>query len=465
MAEILTPDICVIGGGSGAAAVALAAAAFGAPVVLVEPRENGPRDNLPALIVAARRAAEIRGSAPLGVTAPAVDVDYAKVREHVRQVAAALASNESTARLAGLGVRVIAGEARFKDRRTLAFGDYDISARRFVIASESSPAVPQIQGLDQGIYFTAETIFTLAEFPRHLIVIGAGSDALALAQAYRRLGSEVTVLAAEQPLVYEDDECAAIVLNQLEREGVVIRSGVAIARVEHARTGVQAILECIEGDDSVAGTHLLVAAGNKPNFGGLNLEAAGIAFGEAGIQVNEKLKTSNKCIYAIGAAIGQPLSAHYHADLVVRNALFRTKVKASRDMVARVMLTDLELAQVGLTEGEARQRGLAIKIARWPYHDNARAQAERDTCGHIKIVTTTKGKILGTTIVGAQAGELIGAWALAIAQGLNISTFADISLPPQTLSGIGHKAALDFFAPRLTSSWVRRIIAWMRIFG
>ncbi|HEX3951025.1 MAG TPA: FAD-dependent oxidoreductase [Steroidobacteraceae bacterium] len=465
MAETLTPDICVIGGGPGAAAVAMAAAAFGVPVVLVERRADETCGNLPALVAAARRAALTRGSAPFGVNVASADVDFAKVREHVRQVAAALAPNESTARLAGMGVRVIAGEGRFKDRRTFAVGDCDIRARRFVIAAAPALAPPQIPGLDPGTYFTAETIFTLAELPRQLIVIGAGPAGLELAQAFRRLDSEVTVLGPGQPLVSEDEECAAIVLDQLEREGVVIRSGVKIARIEHAGGGVQAILEGIEGDDSVAATHLLVAAENSPSFGGLNLEAAGITSGDAGIQVNEKLKTSNKRVYAIGAAIGQQRAAHHQAGLVIRSALFRARIKTSRETVARVTLTDPELAQVGVTESEARRRGLAIRIARWPYHDNARAAAERCTRGHIKIVTTAKGIVLGTTIVGAQAGEMIGAWALAIAQRLNISVFADLSLPPETLAEIGNKAALDFFAPRLTSPWVRRIIAWMRIFG
>ncbi len=326
----------------------------------------------------------------------------------------------------------------------------------------------RFKGLDQGVTLTSETIFALNEQPEHLIIIGAGSTGLELAQAFRRLGSEVTVLEAAQPLGKNDTECTAVVLDRLEREGVVIRSGVKIARIERARGKVQVILEGIEGEESVEGTHLLATTGRKPALGGLGLEAAGIAFADSGITVSKKLKTSNKRVYAIGGAAGQSRSAQaatYHAGLVIRNALFRQRVRANNDIIPSVTFTEPEVAQAGMTEAEARQRGIKIKIIRWPYNDNDRAQIERETRGHIKVITAENGKILGATIVGADAGELIAAWSLAVAQMLNISAFADLVLPYPTLAEIGKNAAIDFFAPRLTSPWVRRIIAWLRIFG
>ena len=250
----------------------------------------------------------------------------------------------------------------------------EIRARRFVIATGSTPALPQIPGLDQGGYLTSETVFGLTELPEHLIVMGAGSTGLELAQAFRRLGSAVTVLEAAQPLAGDDPECAAIVVNQLEREGVVVRGGVKIAGIEYAGGRVQAMLE---GDDSVEGTHLLAATGSKPALDGLDLEAAGIACSDAGIRVNKRLKTSNKRVYAIGGAIGQPHAESYHASLVIQNALFRSRAKVRDGLIPRLTLTDPELAQAGMTETEARDRGIKITIARWPYHDNGRAQAER----------------------------------------------------------------------------------------
>jgi pyruvate/2-oxoglutarate dehydrogenase complex dihydrolipoamide dehydrogenase (E3) component len=475
MAETLTVDICVIGGGSGGLSVAAAAAAFGVPTVLIEEHKMGG-DCLntgcvpsKALLAAAKRAALMQNSGAFGVNAQGVTVDFAKVHEHVHRVIAAIAPADSVERFVGLGVRVIQGHATFKDHWTVTVGDIEIRARRFVIATGSTPAVPPIPGLDQGPYFTNETIFDLTALPKHLIIIGAGPIGLELAQAFRRFGSEVTVCEAAQPLAKDDPECAAIVLDQLEREGVVIRGGVKVARVDHASGNVKVTLEASGGEETIDGTHLLVATGRRPTTGGLNLEAAGIAYDRSGILVNKQLKTANKRVYAIGdAAAGQlqfTHAANYHAGLVIRNALFRLPARANNDVIPWVTYTEPELAQSGLTEAEARKRGIKIRILRWPYHDNDRAQAERETHGHIKVITKTNGKIIGITIVGLQAGELISTWTLAIAQGLNIRAFTSIVVPYPTLSEIGKRAAIDYFTPSLTSPWVRRIIAWLRIFG
>ena len=472
MPETLTPDICVIGAGSGGLSVAAAAAAFGVPTVLIEQHKMGG-DCLntgcvpsKALLAAAKRVALMRNSGAFGVTAQLVSVDFAKVHEHVHRAIAAIAPNDSAERFTGLGVRVIKGHATFKDRRTVTVGDIEIRARRFVIATGSAPAVPPIPGLEQSPYFTNETIFSLAALPKHLIVIGAGAVGLELAQAFRRFGSDVTVLEAAQPLGKDDPECAAVVVTQLEREGVVIRTGVSISGVVCTVGDVKVTLE---GGEIVEGTHLLVAAGRQAVIAGLGLEAAGIRYDGTGVVVNNKLKTSNGRVYAIGdAAAGQlqfTHAANYHAGLAIRSALFRLPVRASNDVIPWVTYTDPELAQAGLSEAEARKRKLKIRILRWPYHDNDRAQTERETRGHIKVVTTAKGKILGAAIVGAQAGELIAIWALAIAQGLNIRAMTDVVLPYPTLSETGKRAAIDNFTPGLTSPWVRRIIAWLRLFG
>jgi pyruvate/2-oxoglutarate dehydrogenase complex dihydrolipoamide dehydrogenase (E3) component len=472
MAETLTPDIGVIGAGSAGLSVAAAAAAFGVSTVLIEKHKMGG-DCLntgcvpsKALLAAAKRAALMRNSDAFGVTAQLASVDFAKVHAHVHRVIAAIAPADSAERFAGLGVRVIKGHATFKDRRTVAVGDIQIRARRFVIATGSVPAAPPIPGLDQGPYFTNETIFSLTDLPKHLIVIGAGPIGLELAQAFRRFGSDVTVLEAAQPLAKDDPECAAIVVTALERDGVVIRGGVNVAAVACAVGNVKVTLE---GGETIDGTHLLVAAGRKATTDGLGLEAAGIRHDRAGIVVNKKLKTSNRRVYAIGdAAAGQlqlTHAANYHAGLVIRNALFRLPVRVNNDVIPWVTYTDPELAQTGLSEAEARKRGYKVRLLRWPYHDNDRAQAEREIHGHIKVVTTANGKILGATIVGAQAGELITMWTLAIAQRLNIRAVTGVVVPYPTLSELGKRAAIDYFTPSLTSPWVRRIIAWLRLFG
>jgi pyruvate/2-oxoglutarate dehydrogenase complex dihydrolipoamide dehydrogenase (E3) component len=476
MAETLTPDICVIGGGSGGLSVAAAAAAFGVPTVLIERHKMGG-DCLntgcvpsKALLAAAKRAELMQNAQAFGVSAAGIAIDFAKVHDHVRGVIASIAPTDSVERFAGLGVRVIRGHAKFKDRRTVVVGDNrEIRARRFVIATGSTPDVPPIPGLDTGPYLTNENIFDLEELPQRLIVVGAGSMGLEMAQAFRRLGSAVTVIEAAQPLAKDDPECAAIVLAQLEREGVVIRSGVKVARVAHASRRVTVTIDAAGAEETIEGSHVLVATGRKPTVDGLDLEAARIRYDRSGIVVNRKLKTANKRVYAIGdVAAGQlqfTHAANYHAGLVIRNALFRLPVRVNNNVVPWVTYTEPELAQTGLTEAQARNRGSKLRIMRWPYYDNDRAQAERTTHGHIKVITDKKGKILGATIVGPQAGELIATWTLAIAQGLNIRAFTGIVLPYPTLSEIGKRAAIDSFTPSLTSPWVRRIIAWLRIFG
>ena len=472
MPEILTPDLCVIGAGSGGLSVAAAAAAFGVAVVLIEKgRMGGDCLNYgcvpsKALLAAAKRAEAVRRGAPSGIAPERPQIDFSELVADVHRVIAAIAPNDSIERFTGLGVRVIQGAAHFKDRRTVVVGDFEIRARRFVLATGSAPAVPPIPGLDDVPYFTNETIFDLAELPRRLLVIGGGPIGLELAQAFRRLGAEVTVIEAESPLAKDDPECAAVVLDALVRDGVEIRSP---AKVLEAATGsdIKLTIEGPGGAETIEGSHLLIAAGRRANVQGLALEAAGVRHDAHGIKVGRGLKTTNRKVYAIGDVVGGLQFTHvsnYHAGLIVRNALFRLPVRAKNAAMPWVTYTDPELAQVGLTEVQARKRG-AIRVLRWPYHENDRAQAERETRGHIKAITTRRGRILGATIVGAQAGELIAPWALAVQRGLNIRALAEVVLPYPTLAEIGKRAATTYFAPAAASPWVRRIIALLRRFG
>jgi len=482
MAELITPDICVIGAGSGGLSVAAAAAAFGASVVLVEKGKMGG-DCLntgcvpsKSLIAAAKRAHAIEAAPMFGVAAAMPQVELRKVREHVRGVIAAIAPNDSKERFNGLGVRVIEGAARFKDRRTVVVGEAaEIRARRFVIATGSTPSVPPIPGLETVPYLTNETVFDLAERPEHLIVIGAGPVGLELAQAFRRLGCAVTVLEAAQALAREDPECADVVLDALVGEGIVLRTGVTATRVD-AQAGdgnggaaaITVLVRDADGERTIVGSHLLVATGRRANCDGLDLKRAGIAHDGDGIAVDERLRTANKRVFAIGDAVGGPQFTHvanYHAGLVIRNVLFRLRAEVDEDAIPRVTFTDPELAHVGLTEAQARERGSKLRVLRWPYHENDRAQTERTTTGHIKAITDRKGTILGCTIVGAAAGELITAWTLAVSQKLNIRAFAGIIVPYPTLAEIGKRAAMTYFTAGLTNTWVRRIIGLLRRFG
>ncbi len=474
MAEVLTPDICVIGAGSGGLSVAAAAAAFGVPVVLVEKGKMGG-DCLntgcvpsKALLAAGKHTAAARRLNRFGLNLSHLNIDFPRVHDHVHGVIAAIAPNDSSERFTGLGVRLIAGAGVFKDAATLGVGEIEIKARRFVVATGSRAAIPPIPGLSEAPYFTNETIFDLKRCPEHLIVIGAGPIGLELAQAHRRLGAQVTVLEALTPLAKDDAECAGIVLERLAREGIVIRTGISVTRIEQAEGRVRAIIQAPGGEETVEGSDLLVAAGRQANVEGLGLDAAGIAHSPRGIAVDPRLRTANRRVYAVGDVAGGMQFTHaanYHAGIVIRNVLFRLRVKASNDLIPWVTFTDPELAHVGLSEDEARKRHGSIRVLRWPYHENDRAQAERETHGHIKVVTDNKGRILGATIVGAQAGELITTWTLALSRSLNIRAMTAIVVPYPTLAEIGKRAAITYFSPSLTSLWVRRIIALLRRFG
>jgi pyruvate/2-oxoglutarate dehydrogenase complex dihydrolipoamide dehydrogenase (E3) component len=471
-AAALTPDLCVIGAGAGGLSVAAAAAALGAPVVLIEQgRMGGDCLNYgcvpsKALIAAARRVAELENAPAFGIRADAVQVDFAKVHAHVHSTIAALAPNDSAASFTALGVRVIAGHAEFRDPNTVVVNETAIAARRFVIATGSSPAIPPIPGLAQPPYLTNETIFDLTRLPEHLVVIGAGPVGLELAQAFRRLGSAVTVIDAAIPLAKDDPECAALVVSTLEREGVVLRPNTRIVKISGDAQAVRLVLD--DTSELVEGSHLLVAAGRAPNITNLGLDRAGIAVTAHGITVDRQLRTTNRRVYAIGDVAGGPQFTHlanYHAGIVIRHALFRLPVRASDAALPWVTYTDPELAQVGLSEAEARRRGLKVRVLRWPYHENDRAQIEQATRGHIKVLTTGRGRILGASIVGRDAGELISTFTLAIAQRLNIRALAGVMVPYPTLAEIGKRAAMSHFTPGLTRPIVRRIIGWLRRLG
>ena len=345
---------------------------------------------------------------------------------------------------------MIQAQASFLDKNTVEAGRVLIRARRFVVASGSSPVIPPIPGLDTVTYFTNETIFDVSERIQHLIVLGGGPIGMEIAQAHRMLGAHVTMIDAAQFLGNEDPEASRVIIERLAQSGVLMHAGTRVERVERAVQGVAVHLGKQGETEIIKGSHLLVATGRKPNVKGLSLERAGIVYDARGIKVNDHLKTTNSRVYAIGdAAGGQQFThlANYHAGIVIRNALFRLRPSASAVAVPRVIYTDPELAQVGRTEAEARKRYRRIRILRWPYADNDRAQAEHAIHGFIKVIVRPNGQILGCTIVGAEAGELIQLWVMAIAKEMRIGDLTALVLPYPTLSELSKRAAFTFYQP------------------
>jgi pyruvate/2-oxoglutarate dehydrogenase complex dihydrolipoamide dehydrogenase (E3) component len=475
MAKVLTPDICVIGAGSGGLSVAAAAAAFGVPVVLVEKGKMGG-DCLnygcvpsKALIAAAKQAHSMRHADKFGIGRVEPEIDFRKVNGHVHGVIEAIAPNDSVGRFSALGVHVIKAEARFKDDRTVIAGDVEIRARRIVVATGSSPLIPQIEGIDSVDYLTNESVFDLTRRPGHLVVIGGGPIGMELAQAHRRLGSRVTVLEAASALGKDDPELAALVLRQIRAEGVDIRENAKVARVEkRGKTGIRVHVENAGRRQVVDGTHLLVAAGRAANVAGLDLEKAGIEYDAKGLKVSDRLRTTNRRVYAVGDVAGSLQFTHvanYHAGIVIRALLFRLPAREKLGAVPWATFTDPELAHVGMTEADAVKAGKKIRVLRWPYAENDRAQAERRTEGHIKIAAGPRGRILGVTIVGANAAEMINIWALALSRGLRLGDVAAYVAPYPTMSEIGKRAAITYFAGAAGKPLVRRLIGLLRLFG
>ncbi len=475
MVRDIKTDICVIGAGSGGLSVAAGAQQMGADTVLIEKHKMGG-DCLnfgcvpsKALLAAGHAAQHIRNAGRFGVDAGTPDVDARRVFAHVHGAIAAIEPNDSVERFTGLGVNVIQETGRFIAPKTVEAGDARITARRFVIATGSSPFVPSIPGLDSVDFFTNETIFYTEKLPKHLIVIGGGPIGIELAQAHRHLGCEVTVLELFNVMPKDDPELVGVVRRQLDADGVVIREGVKIARVEKADNGVAVVLETDGGEEKIEGSSLLVATGRRANVDGLGLEAARVAYSPKGIEVDARLRTSNKKIFAIGDVAGGLQFTHvagYHAGVVIKNALFRLPANADHSCVPWVTYTSPELAQVGLTEAQAREKhGDDIRILRWPYHENDRAQAEGETEGMVKAITTKKGVILGCGIAGAQAGELIHTWVLAMSQKIKIGGVATMIAPYPTLGEVSKRAAGSYYTPSLFSEKTRKIVRFLAKFG
>jgi pyruvate/2-oxoglutarate dehydrogenase complex dihydrolipoamide dehydrogenase (E3) component len=395
MTHLIETDLCVIGAGSGGLSVAAGAAQMGARVVIVERGAMGG-DCLntgcvpsKALIAAAHAAHAVRTSARFGVNGHEPLIDFLKVRGHVRDVIAGIALHDSVERFEKLGVTVIGAAARFTDRQEVHAGNARVRARRFVVATGSSPFVPPIQGLDVTPHLTNQTIFELGERPDHLIVLGGGPIGVEMAQAHRRLGAAVTVMENGTILPKDDPDAVDVVRARLLAEGAALHEGGKVVRTHKHGNGVAVTADLKGREIEVAGSYLLVAAGRRANVGGLGLEDAGVAYTAKGIMVDARLRTSNKRVFAIGDVAGGLQFTHmaaHHAGIVIRNVLFRWPAKADSKAAPWVTYTDPELAHVGLTAAAVEAKGHKASVTVFSLADIDRARTERETNGLTKIV-------------------------------------------------------------------------------
>lgn len=462
-------DLCIIGAGAAGLSVAAGAAQLGLSVVLFEAGQMGG-DCLnygcvpsKALIAAAHLVHRARNGAALGLDTTGVSVDWARVKAHVRGAIAAIEPNDSQERFERLGVTVIRERAHFADAATIVSDSARVRARRFVIATGSRPVLPSIPGLDVVGAFTNETVFDLDALPSKLVILGGGAIGVELGQAFRRLGAQVTIVEAATMLAGLDEEARDLVLTRLSAEGVELLEGWSAAQATRGGAGVQLLVQnAAGGARTVEGSHLLVATGRAPALDQLGLEAAGIAINTKGVETSATLRTSNPRVWALGDAAGRGLFTHlagWHASMFLRNVLFKARTRADAMAIPSVVFSDPELAQIGLTHAQAVDRhGAKVSVARWRFDDNDRAQTGDQSEGFCKLVLGKGGRILGATIVGADAGELLAPIALAMAEGLGVRALTGPVLPYPTRGEIVKRAAGDHFAPTLFSPATQFIV-------
>ncbi len=467
--SLLKPDLCIIGAGSGGLSLAAGAVQMGASVVLVEGAEMGG-DCLnagcvpsKALLAAGKTAEAMRQAGPFGIGPLQPEIDFAAVKAHVAGVIAGIAPHDSQARFEGLGVTVLRGWARFTSPREVEAAGHTIRARRFVIATGSQAAVPPVPGIEAVPYLTNETIFALRERPEHLLILGGGPIGIEMAQAHRRLGSHVTVIEAARALGRDDPDCVAVVLAALRAEGIAIREGQGVVRLRQVSEGVEAVL----ADGTVlTGSHLLLATGRAPTLEWFSRQAGGVVHDKKGVTVRANLRSvSNRRVYAIGDAAGGAQFTHAagaHAGVVIRQVLLGLPAKAAA-RVPWVTYTEPELAQVGLTEAEARAEfGGRVRVLRADFAANDRARTELKAKGLLKVMVV-RGRPVGASIAGPQAGELIGFWALAIAAKIRIGTVAGLILPYPTLGETAKRAAGAYFSDKLFDNpALKRVVRWVQ---
>lgn len=458
-------DLVVIGAGAAGLSVTAAAAQLGLRVALIERgRMGGDCLNTgcvpsKALLAAAHAADAAQRAACFGVPASA-RVDWDAVRAHVRGVIAAVSPADSEARYRAFGATVIRGEGRFVAPDTVAVGDEHLPARRIVVATGSRPVVPPIEGLSRVPFLTNETLFALADRPDHLLVLGGGPVGLEMADAHAGLGCRVTVVDAGSIAGQDDEELVRGLRMALAGRGVAFREGAGVRAVEPGP-----VLLLADGS-RISGSHLLVAAGRRPDLEALDLSRGAVRATLHGIATDRGLRSvTNRRVFAVGdvadpVGIGPRAFTHvgsYHAGIVIRRALFRLPANIDYGALPRVTYTSPELAQVGATEAEARAASRRITVLRWPLADNDRAQTERDPVGLVKLVVE-RGRVIGAGILAPQAGEMIGAWTLAIARRVPVSALAGLIVPYPTRSEAGKRAAGSFYLARLFAPRTKRLV-------
>lgn len=474
LVKLIKCDIAVIGAGAGGLSVAAAASQLGAKVVLIENHKMGG-DCLnygcipsKSLLAASKIANSYRYGATMGIAMHKPTIDFAGVMNYVARVIESIAPNDSVERFTSLGVDVIQAPAQFQDQRTLLAGEAQIKARRIVIATGSSPAIPFIPGLESVHYYTNETIFELREKPNHLIIIGGGPIGCELAQAFHALQVNVTVLEAFTILPKDEPDLVNIVREYLIAQNINLHEDTKINRVDSKNNEIRIEIEKNGNKKTIIGSHLLIAAGRRANVQDIALEKAGIEYSAKGIKTDSYLRTSNRHVYAIGDVTGGYQFTHmanYHAGIVIKNILFRLPAKVDYNAVPWVTYIHPELSHVGLSSADALKKHQDAKIICMDLAEIDRPHTDNETIGKIKITATKKGKVLGVSILSPHAGELILPWIMMIREGKSLRSLTDAIVPYPTYGEISKRVAGEFYKPLLFSSKTKMLVKFLSIFG
>jgi pyruvate/2-oxoglutarate dehydrogenase complex dihydrolipoamide dehydrogenase (E3) component len=449
-------DLAIIGGGAAGLIAAPFAVQLGARVAFIEKDRIGGDCTwtgcVPSktLIKSARVAYQMRTANRFGLTPVDTTVDLKPVMEHIRTVIAEIYSHTTPETLHDQGIDVFMGEPHFIDPHTISIGDQTLSANYMLICTGAHPFVPPITGLDATSHLTYQNIWDLNVLPNHLVVIGGGPIGCEIAQGFRRLGSRVTLIEGGDRLLPHDDHDASRTLAEVFiNEGIDLRLQSTVERTCQIGSDVHLATESKE----IVGDALLVAVGRRPNLDGLFLEKAGVKYSKQGIQVDKNLRTSQHHIYAAGDCLGGFQFSHYagwQGFIAVRNALLPGSSRGITDQVPWTTFTDPEVAHVGMTEEQARQKlGDDVFTTIWPMKSVDRALNEAEDMGFIKLIYQKDRKLIGVTIVAAEAGEMVNEWVIAMKHNFKVDELASVIHVYPTYSTGSMQASAAILVKRL----------------
>lgn len=468
---MIKTELCIIGAGAAGLSLAAGASQLGLKVTLIEQGKMGG-DCLntgcvpsKALLAAAKRHWQALNASELGLHVVKAQADFAKVMAHVRKAIQTIEPDDSAERFEALGCDVLVGKAQFIDSKTLQVGDKQLQAAKFIIAAGSKPALPNITGLMDVAYHTNESIFDIQRLPKHLIIIGGGPIGCELGQALAMLGAKVSIIARNRILAKEDQQAVEVVRTSLKEAGVNVYEYARLESVAELNQRLVAVFYHDGKEQILTGDKLLIATGRKANIEDLALDKAQVACHQQGVKVNSRLQTTNPNIYAMGDVTGLHHFTHmanYHAGILLKNILFRWPAKVQSYYMPRVTYTSPELAQVGMTSAEAEQAGLKHQLVELPFSRNHRAICDGQIAGFIKLVLNRWHKVIGVTIVGAQAGELLMPWLMVVKEKRSLKKITDLIVPYPTLSEINKQVASHHLSPALFSNKVKRLVSWLK---